>query len=307
MSKTPSQVQASRFKRIRINEGLFKWFMTNMALLNVLLLAGIFITLLIGSIPAIRTSGYHFLVDTRWDPLSDHYGALPFVVGTLITSFLALLISFPFSIALALLLGEFYKKGIVSDIFKNIIELMAGVPSVIYGFGALYFLTPQIAALEHSLGVPAYGVGILAASIVLAIMIVPYWTSVAREVISLTPNDIREAAYSLGATRFEVIKFAIIPYTRTGIVAGMLLALGRALGETMAVTMVIGNTNKLPKSIFDIFATSNTMASVIANEYNEATTGTYISSLVEVALLLFVLSTVLNLAGKQIIKSMTSK
>ena len=304
MSSTPSQVQARSFSRIRVKEGIFKWLMQNMTLLNVLLHAGIFITVCIGSIPAIKASGYHFLIDTTWDPISDRYGALPFLVGTVITSFLALLISFPFSIALALLLGEFYKKGIVSDIFKNIIELMAGVPSVIYGFGALYFLTPTIASLEQSFGVPAYGVGILAASIVLAIMVIPYWTSVAREVISITPNDIREAAYSLGATRFEVIKHAIIPYTRSGIIAGMLLALGRALGETMAVTMVIGNTNGLPKNIF---STSNTMASVIANEFTEATTDTYLSALVEVALLLFVLSTVLNISGKQIIKRLGAK
>src|SRR6185437_1505948 len=223
---------------------------------------------------AIKVSTYHFLTGTTWDPMTNRYGALPFLTGTVITSFLALVISFPFALALALLLGEFYRKGVIADIFKNVIELMAGVPSVIYGFGALYFLTPAIARLEGGLGYPTFGVGILSASIVLAIMVIPYWTSIAREVISLTPNDIREAAYSLGATRFEVIRYTILPYTRTGIIAGMLLAMGRALGETMAVTMVIGNTNALPKNIF---STSQTMASVIANEFTEATTDTYLS------------------------------
>jgi phosphate transport system permease protein len=166
----------------------------------------------------------------------------------------------------------------------------------------LYFLTPAIRGLETYFGYPPYGVGILAASIVLSIMITPYWASVAREVISLTPKDLKEAAYSLGSTRFEVIRMVIIPNTRTGIVAGMLLAFGRAIGETMAVTMVIGNTNELPKNIF---SPSNTMASVIANEFTEATTQVYVSSLIEIALLLLLVSIAINIIGKQIIKRLT--
>jgi len=296
MSQTTTARQA---KGIKFKEGLFKWTMSNSALFSILLLSAIFVTLFIGSLPAIKVSTYHFLTGTTWDPMTNRYGALPFLTGTVITSFLALVISFPFALALALLLGEFYRKGVIADIFKNVIELMAGVPSVIYGFGALYFLTPAIARLEGGLGYPTFGVGILSASIVLAIMVIPYWTSIAREVISLTPNDIREAAYSLGATRFEVIRYTILPYTRTGIIAGMLLAMGRALGETMAVTMVIGNTNALPKNIF---STSQTMASVIANEFTEATTDTYLSALIEVGLLLFIVSAILNVLGKQIIK-----
>lgn len=292
------------FSRTRFNEGIFRWLMANSASLLILLLIGILITLFIGALPAIKKTGIHFLNGTTWDPITDEYGSLPFLAGTLITSFLALIISFPFSICLALLLGEFYRSGWVAEVFKNVIELMAGVPSVIYGFGALYFLTPAIRSLESKLGYPPYGVGILSASIVLAIMIVPYWTSVAREVISLTPRDLREAAYSLGATRFETVRFVVLPFTRTGIIAGMLLALGRALGETMAVTMVIGNTNALPKSIFD---PSNTMASVIANEFTEATTNVYLSALIEVALLLFIVSTILNILGKQIIKRLGTR
>lgn len=292
------------FSRTRLNERLFRWLMANSASLLVLLLIGILVTLFVGALPAIKKTGYHFLSGSTWDPITDEYGSLPFLAGTLITSFLALIISFPFSICLALLLGEFYRSGWVSEIFKNVIELMAGVPSVIYGFGALYFLTPAIRSLETKLGYPPYGVGILSASIVLAIMIVPYWTSVAREVISLTPRDLREAAYSLGSTRFETVRYVVLPFTRTGIIAGMLLALGRALGETMAVTMVIGNTNAFPKSIFD---PSNTMASVIANEFTEATTNVYLSALIEVALLLFIVSTILNILGKQIIKRMGTR
>jgi phosphate transport system permease protein len=304
MQTSPGKVQSSQSKRIRLNEGIFKWLMTNTALLNIVLLAGIFITLLYASLPSIFHSGFGFITGKTWDPNNGLYGALPFIAGTVLTSFLALIISSPFSIALALLLGEFYKKGIVADVFKNIIELMAGVPSVIYGFAALYFLTPAIAKLEHLLHYPDYGVGIVSASIVLAIMIIPYWTSVAREVISLTPNDIREAAYSLGATRFEVIRYTILPYTRSGIIAGMLLALGRALGETMAVTMVIGNSNDLPKGIFSM---ANTIPSVIANSFNEADNAIHKSALIEIALLLFLISCILNISGKQIIKRLGTK
>jgi len=305
MSKTTTQVQGGQMRSIRFNEGLFKWLMTNSAVLLILLLGGILITLLIGSWPVMKHSGFGFLYGSNWDANAEKFGSLPFLVGTVLTAFMALIISFPFSISLALLLGEFYKKGIIADIFKNIIELMAGVPSVIYGFGALYFLTPRIASLESSLGMPAYGVGILSAAIVLAIMVVPYWTSVAREVITLTPNDIREAAYSLGATRFEVIRYTILPYTRAGIIAGMLLSLGRALGETMAVTMVIGNANELPKNI--IFSPSNTLASVIANGFTEAGSSLHLSALIGEGLILFLLSTVLNILGKQIIKRMGAK
>jgi phosphate transport system permease protein len=304
MKNSPSTISSNKIRLIKVKEGGFKFLMMNSALLTILLLAAIFITLIIGSLPSIKASGFYFLSGTNWDPISNKFGSLPFLTGTLITSFLALLISFPFSIALALLLGEFYKKGIVADVFKNIIELMAGVPSVIYGFAALYFLTPRIAELAAKFGYPAIGVNMLSAAIVLAIMIVPYWTSVAREVISLTPNDIREAAFSLGATRFEVIRHTILPYTKTGIIAGMLLALGRALGETMAVTMVIGNASELHTNIF---SPSNTMASVIANSFNEASSKVHTSALIEIALLLFIVSAVLNLLGKSVIKNLASK
>jgi len=301
--ESAKQKQASDW-RLGIAEKIFNSLMSNAAILMIILLSGIFITLLYSSIPSIKQSGLGFIYGRVWDPVTNQFGGLSFLVGTIITTFLALIISFPFSISLGLILGEYFKKGIVSEIFKNIIELMAGVPSVIYGFGALYFLVPAIRHIETHLGVPAYGVGILTASIVLAIMIVPYWASVAREVINLAPNDLKEASYALGATRFELIRYIILPFTRSGILAGMMLALGRALGETMAVTMVIGNNNVLPKGIFD---PSNTMASVIANEFTEATSDLYLSALIEIALLLFVVSLIFNLLGRQIIKRMASR
>jgi phosphate transport system permease protein len=177
-------------------------------------------------------------------------------------------------------------------------ELMAGIPSVIYGFWALFFLVPIIRNVEIGLGVAPYGVGILCASLILAVMVIPYSASVAREVISMVPTSLKEAAYSLGATRFEVVTGIVLSYARSGIFAGILLSLGRALGETMAVTMVIGNMNEIPA---DISAPANTMASIIANEFTEATEEIYLSALLEIALLLFVVSTIINIIGKLVI------
>jgi phosphate transport system permease protein len=181
------------------------------------------------------------------------------------------------------------------------IELLAGVPSVIYGFCGLFLLAPLVRALEIELGVAPYGVGIFTASLVLSIMIIPYTASIGREVISLVPSNLKEAALSLGATRFEVIRKVVLPYAGSGIFAGILLSLGRALGETMAVTMVIGNSNFIPKSIF---SPANTLASVIANEFTEATGSLYLASLVELGLVLFVVTTVINIVGKWIIRQM---
>lgn len=256
-------------------------------------------TLIISSLPSIKALGFKFIWSSAWDPVTGDFGALPFLSGTLITSFLALLISTPFSIAFGLLLGEYYPKGIFSSVFKNIVELLAGIPSVIYGFWGLFVLVPFVRTMELKFGILPYGVGIFTSSLILSLMIMPYSASLIRQVISMTPAHLKEAAYSLGATRYEVIKKLIIPYTRSGIFAGMLLALGRALGETMAVTMLIGNTHDIPKSIF---GPGNTMASVIANEFTEATDAVYLSALVEMGALLFIVTFIINIIGKQIIK-----
>ena len=182
------------------------------------------------------------------------------------------------------------------------VELIAGIPSVIFGFFGIFVLVPVVRTLEIKLGVEPYGVGIFTSSLILSFMIIPFSASIGREVISMVPSDIKEAAYSLGATKYEVIKNVIIPYAKSGIFAGILLALGRALGETMAVTMVIGNSNFLPKNIF---APSNTMASVIANEFTEATGNLYLSSLIEIGVLLFIVTTIINIVGKIIIRKMS--
>jgi phosphate transport system permease protein len=282
-----------------IQDRRFKKTIHWLAWFIVILLVLIFLTLLKDSFFALRSNGLGFLFGTVWDPIFDEYGVKPVLVGTLLTSFLALILSLPFSIAIALFFGEYFREGRAVSLLKSAIELLAGIPSVIYGFIALIVLVPLVRSLELSLRVIPLGVGILSASIVLAIMIIPYAASIAREVIQLVPQDIKEAAYALGATRYEVIKKVIIPYASSGILAGILLALGRAIGETMAVTMVIGNATKIPSSIFD---TGNTMASLIANELAEATKQIYVSSLIEVALLLFIVSAIINIIGKLIIK-----
>ncbi len=293
--KTQSKRLAGRFA---LGEKVFRWSLEGFAWIMLALLVGIFITLVIGSRLSLQEFGFSFLVGTNWDPVSGEFGALPFIVGTLITSFLAIIISTPFSLAIALFLGEYFKRGVVSSVLRSMIELLAGIPSVIYGFWALFFLVPLVRSLEMALGVPPYGVGILSAALILAVMVIPYSASVAREVISMVPTSLKEAGYSLGATRFEVISSIVIPYARSGIAAGILLSLGRALGETMAVTMVIGNRNALPDSIF---SPGNTMASIIANEFTEATEEIYLSALLEIGLLLFIISMIINIAGKLVI------
>jgi len=199
-------------------------------------------------------------------------------------------------------IGEYFKEGPLSSFLRNATDLLAGIPSVVYGFWALFILVPLIRNLELKLGILPYGVGILTASLILAVMIIPYAASIGREVIALVPTDIKEAAYSLGATRQEVVWKVILPYARSGIVAGLLLALGRALGETMAVTMVIGNSNLLPKGLF---SPGNTMASVIANEFTEATGTLYLSSLIEIGLVLFLVTTAINIVGRYVIKKVS--
>lgn len=290
-----------RWHKLALSESFFRKMLYLAGGCILVLLLAIFFSLVIASFPALRNFGAAFFFSTTWDPVRDEFGAFPFVVGTLATSFLALIISAIFSIPISIFLGEYSTRGILSTFIKSMIELLAGVPSVIYGFCGLFLLAPLVRALEIELGVAPYGVGIFTASLVLSIMIIPYTASIGREVISLVPSDLKEAALSLGATRFEVIRKVVLPYAGSGIFAGILLSLGRALGETMAVTMVIGNSNFIPKSIF---SPANTLASVIANEFTEATGSLYLASLIELGLVLFVVTTVINIVGKWIIRRM---
>jgi len=300
-SKNKAAAPAPRIPGQRA-EPIFQKSLVLSAMAIVVLLAAIFVSLLIHSFPSVRAFGLTFFFSKTWNPVSKEFGALPFLVGTLLTSFLSLLICLPFSLAISIFLGEYFREGPLASFLKNVTELLAGIPSVIYGFWGLFVLVPIVRKVEMKLGIAPYGVGIFTASLILSVMIIPYAASIGREVISLVPSDIKEAAYSLGATRQEVITKVMLPYARSGIMAGILLALGRALGETMAVTMVIGNSNFLPLSIF---SPGNTMASVIANEFTEATGKLYLSSLIEIGLLLFLVTMVINIIGRHIIKKVS--
>jgi phosphate transport system permease protein len=285
-------------------EALFKRTLVLIGCAMVVLVLGILLTLVIESIPSLKSLGLKYLWGKTWDPVNNVYGAFPFLLGTLLTSFLALIISIPFSFAIAIYLGEYQPKGWLSNFLKNTVELIAAVPSVIYGFWGLIVLVPMVRTLEIKLGVLPYGIGIFTSALILTIMIIPYSASLGREMIRLVPSQLKEAAYSLGATRYEVIRSVVLPFTKSGLFAGILLSLGRALGETMAVTMVIGNTSLIPTSIF---APGNTMASVIANEFTEADHTVYLSALIELGLVLFLVTVVINMVGKRIIKRFTNE
>ncbi|MEO8788499.1 MAG: phosphate ABC transporter permease subunit PstC [Chitinophagaceae bacterium] len=285
-------------------EKAFRKTLIIIAIAIITLLIALVVTLVVQSIPSIKHVGISFIWTKVWNPVKDIYGGLPFLIGTLLSSFLALIISIPFSFAVAIILGEYYPKGWMSNLLKNTVELIAAVPSVIYGFWGLAVLVPLVRAFETKIGVAPIGVGIFTASLILAVMVIPYSASLGRSMIQMVPADLKEAAYSLGATRWEVIRTVVFPYVKSGLFAGVLLSLGRAIGETMAVTMVIGNTNILPRGIF---SPGNTMASVIANEFTEADHPVYLSALIELGLLLFVVTLIINVIGKSIIKKFTQE
>jgi len=263
------------------------------------LLLSIFITLFVNSLPSIRKYGFDFVTSSIWDPVFEKFGAFPFILGTILTSFISLIISIPFSLSVSLFVAEYYENSFFSRIFETLIDLLAGIPSVIYGLWGFFYVTPIVRNIQIKFSLPPTGVSILTASLVLSIMIIPYASSIAKEVIKLVPNDLKEAGYSFGATRYEVIKNVIFPYAKSGIFAGILLSLGRALGETMAVTMVIGNSIQLPKNIFQ---PGNTIASIIANEFTEAVGEFHLSALIELGLILFLITLIINLFANLIIK-----
>ncbi len=267
----------------------------------VLIMAGIMGTLVYESLPALRQFGWCFLVTGNWDPVAESFGALPFVYGTLLSSLLAMLLAVPLGIGAAIYLAELAPSWIRPPV-GFLIELLAAVPSVVYGLWGIFVLAPWLRVrvepvLGRTLGFlplfqgPPYGVGMLAAGIILAVMTVPFIATVSREVLLAVPNTQREAALALGATRWETTRLAVLRYGRSGLVGAVLLGLGRALGETMAVTMVIGNR---PEISISLFAPGYTMASVLANEFTEATSDLYLSALVEIGLLLLAVTVAVN-------------
>jgi len=278
-----------------MKDKIFRSILFIAACLILLLTAGVIYALVTQSLSAFTTFGvFDFISSSNWDSVNDNYGALPFITGTLITAILALLFCIPFSFSIALFNGEYFRKRKVATIVSSIIDLLAGIPSIVYGLWGFYVLRPILI----DMGVSSQGFGVLLASLILAIMIIPYASSLSTEFISMVPNELKEGAYSLGATNLEVIKYVSVPVSISGITASYILALGRALGETMAVTMLIGNTNNIPDSLR---ATGNTMASIIANQFGEAD-GLKLSSLMAIGLLLFLITASINFVAKSIMK-----
>ncbi len=258
---------------------------------------------------SLRHFGWRFLTTSTWDPVRNVFGALPLIYGTVVSSFLALALAVPISLGTALFLGELAPRWLRSPI-SFLVELLAAVPSVVYGLWGIFVLVPLLRPTEVWLGQhfgflplfqgPPYGIGMLAGGLILAIMVIPFITAVSREVLQAVPVSQREAAYALGATRWEAMRGPVFRYARAGILGAIILGLGRALGETMAITMVIGNTPVISASLF---SPADTMASVLANQFSEATGDLHISALVEIALLLFLLTIIINAVARLLIWS----
>lgn len=280
-----------------MSDKLYKVLLYATALIVPIVCGGVVYALVTDAYAAFEHFGFfRFLTSSEWSYTegAERYGALPFITGTLLTTLLALLFCIPFSLPVALFVGEYFKGTRVAVVLSTVVDLLAGIPSIIYGLWGFYTLRPLIMALHIS----PQGSGILTASLVLAIMIVPYAASLSAEFIKMVPGDLKEGAYSLGATRAEVIRKVVFPVAGSGIFSSYILAIGRALGETMTVTMLIGNTNNIPLSIT---ATGNSMASVIANQFGEAS-DLRLSSLIAIGLVLFLITAVINMVGKLMIK-----
>lgn len=292
----------------RLLDRLFPLTTASTAFAGVGLLALIAALLALNSRLAFGTFGLDFLTGTTWDPVHDVYGALPYIIGTIASSFLALLIAAPIGVLAAIYLAELAPRRVGIPL-TFLIELLAAIPSVVIGLWGIFVLSPFLRATIESwlvatlgwipiFGGPALGIGLFAAGVILAIMILPTIVSIAREVIVAVPRSQREAMLALGATRWEVVSRAVLPYARSGIIGAIILGLGRALGETMAVTMVIGNSQAIPDSLFD---QAQTIASKIATTFNEASVGLQVSSLIALGLVLLVISVILNILARLLV------
>lgn len=294
----------------RYGDTLFRWVTVAMAFSLILLVVLVGWELWHGSQLAREKFGFSFLRSSEWDPVQEKYGALPFIFGTLVSSLIALFIAVPLSIGTAIFLTEMAPQWMRQPLV-SLIEMLAAIPSVILGLWGIFVMVPFLrdgpfAWLSGTIGKwsplfagPVYGVSMLAGGMIVAIMILPIITSISREILRSVPNLQREAAYALGATRWEVTRIAVLSYARKGLFGAVTLGLGRALGETMAVTMVIGNRPEIAKSLL---APGYTLASVLANEFNEATTATYTSALIELGLVLLAVTIVINLFAQLLLR-----
>jgi phosphate transport system permease protein len=299
---------ATALERVNYGDRAFKLLLTLAALIIPTMLGFLVYELFTGAKLAINRFGFGFVTSSTWDPVAEEFGAFPLMFGTLLSSLVALIIAVPLSLGVAIYLTEFAPKFVRQPV-AFMISLLAAIPSVVYGLWGIFVLIPLLRAtvfpsLRSTLGFlplfqgPIYGPSMLAAGIILAIMVMPYIMSVSREVLLAVPNTQREAALALGATRWEAVMTAVIPYARSGIVGAIILGLGRALGETMAVTMVIGNRHEIAASLF---APGYTMAAAIANEFTEAVGDIHLSALAYVAFFLFIVTVLVNAGARLLI------
>jgi phosphate transport system permease protein len=289
----------------------FKWLTAVCALITPLIMAGIFLELVGHSIPSIKKFGFSFLISQDWNPVTEQFGAASSIFGTVMSTLIAMLIAVPLSIAIALFLVELARPG-VSKLVGTMIELLAAIPSIIYGMWGMFVFGPFMARhvqplLQSTLGFlplfqgPPMGLGMLTGGIILAFMILPFICAITRDVFLLVPNVVKESAHGMGATTWEVTYKVTIPYGLVGIIGALFLGLGRALGETMAVTFVIGNAHNISASLF---APGNSIASTLANEFTEATDLVYISSLIELGLVLFVMTYLVQVLAQFMLRRM---
>jgi len=301
MSVAEQVDRAKVLQRLRLGDAAFRHITRAAAVTVLVILGGIIVSLIHGSWPALRTFGFSFLTQTSWNPVTEKFGAIAPIYGTVVTSFIAMLIAVPVGLFIALFLTELCPLWLRRPI-GIAIELLAGIPSIIYGIWGLFVFAPflqqyvqpflitvfgSVPVLSTLFEGPPYGIGILTAGLILAIMVLPFITSISRDVFEAVPPVLKEAAYGLGCTTWEVARYVVLPYARVGVIGGVMLGLGRALGETMAVTFVIGNAHRISGSIL---APGTTISATIANEFTEAVGDLYTSALIALGLILFVIT-----------------
>jgi phosphate transport system permease protein len=304
--------RARTLRKLRVTDTTFHQITRLAAYAVLLILGGVILSLSIGAWPALKTFGFSFLTEQRWNPVTEKFGALAAIYGTIVTSFIAMLIAVPVGLLITLFLTELCPMWLRRPI-GIAIELLAGIPSIIYGIWGLFVLAPflqrtlqpalidamgPIPLLSNLFAGPPYGIGMLTAGLILAIMVLPFITSVSRDVFEAVPPVLKEAAYGLGCTTWEVVRYVVLPYARVGVIGGIMLGLGRALGETMAVTFVIGNAHRISASLL---APGTTISATIANEFTEAVGDLYTSSLIALGLILFVITFIVLAAARYLL------
>ncbi len=293
--------RARVLKKLGLHDALFRKLTFSAAIVVLLLLGGVILSLVQGSLPAIKAFGFGFLTSQAWNPVSEIFGATPAIYGTVVTSLIAMMLAVPVGLGVAVFLTELCPHPLRRPIGMAI-ELLAGIPSIIYGIWGLFMLAPflqqyaqpalisafaDVPVLSTLFAGPPYGIGIMTAGLILGVMVLPFIASISRDVFDTVPPVLKEAASGVGCTTWEVVRHVVLPYTKTGVIGGVMLGLGRALGETMAVTFVIGNAHKISGSLI---APGTTISATIANEFTEAVGDVYTSALIELGLILFVIT-----------------